>query len=413
MRITVSALWAGVLASNCMPALAAEGPLQLHGELGFQHAAGTRHGEALLTRAEATVSGAFQGERCSAKLALRARSDAHLAALPREENEVREAAVVCRSSDWLLGLGRQAVAWGKADNFRVLDAVHPFDYREFLLDDKEAARRPLTMLRIERQLGALDAVQLLLITERRDDILPQPGERFSAIFPQAALDRLATPGRTPPASKLGDAQAGIQWEHTGQQLGYTVNVLNRWSPQSAYAFVPQSGTITRDAYRQTLLGGSFDLAWSDWVVRGEAMYVPQVYLPSAPPVSGAPPGYQRYAQLAWVAGVDRSVGEWFLSAQLFETRATGGAAEPLSGREQRLISLSASRSFRQDQLKVRAFAARDVSQRGTWVSVSVADTLAAGWELSAGVDVLNGDESSVFGKIRNESRVKVGIKLRL
>ncbi|MDB5906453.1 MAG: hypothetical protein JWP34_567 [Massilia sp.] len=413
MRNTTSMVLAGMLAINCTRTHADEVPAKLHGELGVEHAAGTRHGEAVLTRAEATLSARFQAEGCSAKIALRLRWDARLAPLHTKENELREAAFVCRFSDWLLGVGRQAVVWGKADNFRVLDAVHPFDYREFLLGDKEAARRPLAMVRIERQMGELDAAQLLLITERRADVLPGPGDRFSALFPQGALDRIATPGKVPPESTLANAQAGIKWEHTGRQLGYTVNMLNRWSPQATYTFNPQTGAVTRNAYRQTLLGGSFDLALSEWVVRGEAIYTPHVYLPTSSPVPGAPPEYQRNEQSVWVAGVDRSVGEWFLSAQLFESRVTGSVSEPLQGRKQRLVSVSATRSFLQDQLKVRAFVARDVSQGGTWVSVSAVDELSPGWELSAGVDVLNGVESSVFGKIKNESRVKVAIKLRL
>ena len=183
---------AGLLIVASTAAFGAEGALEMKGDLSFQQAATTRNGEAALSRKEVSVSANYGLDKCSAKLALRARSDADLAPTHVDYNEVREAAVVCRNDDWLLGFGRQAVVWGKVDNFRVLDAIHPFDYRESLLDDKESARRPLAMVRIERQISESDAVQLLLINERREDILPQPGERFSALYPQAALDRIAT-----------------------------------------------------------------------------------------------------------------------------------------------------------------------------------------------------------------------------
>lgn len=411
MQPTRSIAIAGLLVVACTSAFGAEGPLKMKGDLRFQQAATTRNGEAALSRKEVNVSASYGLEKCSAKFALRARSDTHLAPVHANYNELQEAAIVCRTDDWLFGVGRQAVVWGKVDNFRVLDVIHPFDNREFLLDDKESARRPLTMVRIERQMGEFDAAQLLLITERREDILPQPGARFSALYPQAALDRIATSRNAPSGSALGNSQIGFKWEHTGQQLGYTVNVLRHWAPQPSY--VNQAdGTVARNVYRQTMLGGSVDLALSEWVLRGEAAYLPQVYLPTQPATFGAVPDYQRYGQLTWAIGVDRSIGEWLFNAQLLQTRINGGSSALLTDREQHLASVAFSRYYLQDRLKLRAFVARDLSRSGTWVSASAAYDLSPAWELSTNLDLLDGDDASIFGKIKHESRLKIGVRLR-
>ncbi len=406
---SIAIAWLLIVASTA--AFGAEGALEMKGDLSFQQAATTRNGEAALSRKEVSVSASYGLDKCSAKLALRARSDTDLAPTHADYNEVREAAVVCRNDGWLLGVGRQTVVWGKVDNFRVLDVIHPFDNREFLLDDKESARRPLTMVRIERQMGEFDAAQLLLITERREDILPQPGARFSALYPQAALDRIATSRNAPSGSALDNSQIGFKWEHTGQQLGYTVNVLRHWAPQPSYAN-QADGTVARNVYRQTMLGGSVDLALSEWVLRGEAAYLPQVYLPTQPATFGAVPDYQRYGQLTWAIGVDRSIGEWLFNAQLLQTRINGGSSALLTDREQRLASIAFSRSYLQDRLKLRAFVARDLSRSGTWVSVSAAYDLSSAWELSTNLDLLDGDSASIFGKIKRESRLKIGIRAR-
>lgn len=402
-----------LLAATCTiaaAAMAADSPVTLHAELGLEHARAFHQDAPVLTRADARLSGEYKAERCIAKFALRWRADAHLAPERQYSGELREASVECRQDAWLLKVGRQVVVWGKADNFRVLDAVHAFDYREFLLDDKEAARRPLAMLRLERQMGDEDALQLLVIAERRPDVLPRPGERFAALFPQAALEQLSTPASG--QSLPDDLQLGAKWEHTGQRLGYTVNALQRISPQARYTWHADRAALVREHYRQPMVGGSFDLALGAWVLRGETMYTPRAYIPGMPVMAGMPPVYQRYRQLAWVTGVDRSVGEVFFSAQLFETRSRGGEAAPLPGRVQRLASLSATRSFMQDQLKARIFVARDLREDGSWFSASLESELAQGLELTTGLDVFNGVPESALGQIRGQSRLKVGLRLR-
>lgn len=396
---------AGVLATG---AVAGTGPeLELHGELGVQRAYASGSFEPALARLDASVSGQIRTERCSARIGLRWRADEYLAPVRQHSGELREAAAECRQGAWLLKAGRQVVVWGKADNFRVLDAVHPFDYREFLLESKEEARRPLTMARVERKVGESDAAQFLLIAERRSDILPGPQDRFAALFPQGALDRAAAPA--PVSDQPG---LGLKWEHTGQQLGYTFNLLERWSPQDRYGLAPQTASLVREPYRQRLAGGSFDLAVGAWVLRGEAMRTARVWLPASAGVAGMPPVYAPYGQTAWVAGADRSVGEYFLSAQLFESRVTGGEAEPLAGRTQRLLSLSATHAFLQDQLQARLFIARDLREDGTWLSISAEHNFGSGWELSAGADLFDGSDRSAFGRIQQQSRIKLGMKWR-
>ncbi|UUZ48687.1 hypothetical protein LP420_39405 [Massilia sp. B-10] len=128
---------AGALATG---AVAGTGPeLELHGELGVQRAYASGSFEPALARLDAGLSGQIRTERCSARIGLRWRADDYLAPDRQHSGELREAAAECRQGAWLLKVGRQVVVWGKADNFRVLDAVHPFDYREFLLESKEEA----------------------------------------------------------------------------------------------------------------------------------------------------------------------------------------------------------------------------------------------------------------------------------
>ena len=174
--------------------------------------------------------------------------------------------------------------------------------------------------------------------------------------------------------------------------------------------LPLTQTITKDDYRQWILGGSFDWAISEWVLRGETTYIPTLYLPSQQ--STAFSIYQNYQQSAWVLGLDRSIGEWFLSAQIFETVLFGGTTDPLLDRKQRWISFLVTRSFLQDRLKMRVFTAAEISKnKSGWFNFSVTHEPMQNLEISAGWDLLRGSSLSVFGAIKEESRINLGIKL--
>ena len=159
------------------PAQADEKPL--YGSVAIDRAYGAAPHAPVLRREELNLTAAQPVAGCDAKLSGRFRYQTRLSPDAHSHGEVREARVDCRRQDWLLSVGRQAVVWGKADGFPVLDVVHPFDYREFILDDRESSRRPLTMLRAEKRVSADDYFQLLVIPERRLDILPKPADRFS------------------------------------------------------------------------------------------------------------------------------------------------------------------------------------------------------------------------------------------
>lgn len=387
---------------------------EFHGDLGLTYGQGVELDEPVLSRIEANLLGRYNASDCDTRAALHFRRDQYLDPAPSDELNLREGSLTCRQGGWLVSAGRQSVAWGKADAFPVLDVVHPFDLREFVLDGLESSRLPLTMIRLERTVSEGGFLQLLLIPERRSDRLPDVEGRFApALLPQTAYNAVASNDGVPPAWGADSTQLGLKWEHAGTALGYTLNLLDQWAPEPYYVWDPASGNVGRKFNRRQVLGGSFDYAFDDWVVRGEAAYNSELWLDRKPepgPVPALGPDYGPYRQLTWMLGVDRFLADWLLGLQLFEARNLGGGREPIVGRDNRLATLLATRSFLQDRLELKAFLARDLSERGAWLNFEIGYSPQVNLKLTLGADFLSGDLRSSFGRIRDQDRVKVGLK---
>jgi hypothetical protein len=390
------------------PCLAQDPKITFHGDIGTGQASGASTGSMALSRYELNFGVARDlGRPCKAKAAYRVRVDRYLSPSTEYDFDLREAWLTCRAGDWLFSAGRQTVAWGKADGFPVLDAVQPLDYREFFLDEHQSARRPLAMIRAEKQIDGHDFLQAIYIPEKRADILPRLGDRFAEPWiAELTLAAEAASIGAANSSSFSKPQGGLKWEHNGTRLGWTANALNSWASQPYYSLNAGSGLLESSYYRRLLAGSSLDLQWSKWVVRGEATYLPVIYLPT--PSTAVE--YLKYAQMSFVVGADRSVHEWLLSGQFFRTYSSRQAVDPVNGRAQNFLTVLATRSFRQDRLKARAFAADDVTHHGAWVEASLSYDLPRNYQIKLGGDWFRGGAVSTFGELENENRIKLDLK---
>jgi hypothetical protein len=375
------------------------------GSAGIEQAYGFPPQAPSLARQELNLAGASTAGTCDIKLAARLRHQTRLDPAGETEAELRAANISCRWQDWLVSAGRQTVVWGKADGFPVLDVVHPFDYREFLLDEREASRRPLAMVRLEKQVDTENYAQWLAILEKRSDLLPGPSDRFGAPWRnQARLTEIASADDV--RTGLSHPQTGFKWEHTSTGIGWTANVLNRWSPLPYFVSDATAGSVRAQEYRQSLAGGSFDLPLSEWVIRGEAIHVHKVYLS----VSAVQIDFRPFKQNSWMLGIDRNVGDWLLGVQFFQTQFSSAGIVPLGGGRQNTMTFMATRSLWQDRVTVQGFLAHDPTHRGTWLRAKLSWRAKPSVELSLVCDRLTGTDDSSFGQLERASRIKFGAK---
>ena len=67
-----------------------------------------------------------------------------------QREALREAYIDTDYNDWLLRVGKQQVVWGTADGIKLLDAINPTDYSEFVQNSPEDSRIPVWMINADR-----------------------------------------------------------------------------------------------------------------------------------------------------------------------------------------------------------------------------------------------------------------------
>ena len=175
--------------------------------------------------------------------------------------ELREAYLAWQIGHSTLRLGRQQIAWGRADAFRLLDTVNPLRYPDALFVDAADARIPLWMAHWE---GQEDTWQW--------QIFAGPDRHLNTVDPRFPLLQPVSPDilRTP----KGDAQRGFFGARIGRQIGgldIGLYRLDGWNHEPLWRPLSSSG-FEVGAARRRVWGVSADRPVGSGVVRAELVH---------------------------------------------------------------------------------------------------------------------------------------------
>jgi len=229
--------------------------------------------------------------------ALNGRDDYSDDVLDKYEKEIELDEVYLLGSltrDLDLKAGRQIVVWGRSDNIRITDVLNPLDLRWPGLVDIEKLRLPVTMTRLDYYLKGWSFSGIAL-HEVRYNKNPEFGSDF---FPGAQ----ALPGQESP-------DEGFSIDNT--QFAASLNgVFQGWDVSFYFADTyTQNGYIDPAALapspqfkikhpRTQMIGGAFNMAWGNWLFKGEAAYFDGFEFTNTPD--------KDYCRLDALAGVDYS-----------------------------------------------------------------------------------------------------------
>ena len=343
--------------------------------------------------------------------ALRLTAAARLLWDPAFEGFEREAALREMILDWRgetvsIKAGLQQAVWGEASGFlSSFDVFHPRDLREFVLPPFDFLRRPLWMLRIQRELGDWNA-DVLWSPQRLVDRTPDPGEPFYAPTP-------------PPAgASTVDGGREIDSGRFGLRLARTVGALDL---AAIYMRVPRSDAIFRraptgaGALAETELHRSFDVAGVSFarafarsVLRGEAsLYHNRDYQ------LRESPGVARADQINLVTGLDMTfLADLEVTVEAGYRRVlehTLAFAEP----ERRTTWLLQLRKpLVRDTVKLSFATIANRRDGDSLLRLGIDWAADDRTTLSAGLDLFTGPPDSPFGRFRDRDRIYVGLAYR-
>ena len=243
------------------------------------------------------------------------------------EFELRELYLDRTVGDVYMRLGKQQIVWGEADGIKLLDVINPQSFREFILPEFDESRIPLWSANIDIPLNNDFNAQIIWIPDRTYSDIPESGASFTftspLLVPQPPAD---IPVEIESAQRPGNTFSGSDWG--GRLYGF----LGNWEVSLNYFYhyqdipvlrreVNNNGITIQPQYeRSHLLGGSFNNAFGDFVVRGEFAYTTDNYFLNNDTQDAD--GLDSSDQISALIGLDyQGISDVFLSAQLYAGHA--------------------------------------------------------------------------------------------
>jgi hypothetical protein len=251
-------------------------------------------------------------------------------------------------------MGRQNLAWGETDSFRLLDAINPMD-NTFggPFEDIDDRRIPLWMLRGSYNFGRLGPIATLMVEgfwvpgnwDARVAPLAPSGTPYAAPEPESPLmKQFITPGKTMSNSRWGARVMGLIANNYNFSIAHYKTFLDYPALRLAVGDSPLDAAAEVVWQDVQITGGSLSFweSHTDTIVRtevawfwDEAVFIPEVNTPLTPlpitipglpglPANGTIP---KKNMLKWMIGLDKNfwirplnpTKTFFVSCQYFGT----------------------------------------------------------------------------------------------
>lgn len=343
---------------------------------------------------------------------------------------------------WDISVGRQVIVWGQADGFKLTDVLSARDSSEFIAFSGDDARLPLDSIRLRffHDLFTFEAIAVPFFTPNK---LPRFGFEDGA---KNGLYYIDTPNFYDTKTPLGsipiqytktesekpkmftDTEVAARFSFFLPGIDFSVSGFYGWDKnprfvKSGYAkkglfnpagthhpllnpYVPKElhTNLNEEYYRIGMAGIDAAIPAGDVTIRLETAWVggryfePKEMLSSLPiaqlmdKTSGADVPIPFNApvkkhQLLMLAGIDWIKSSWTLSAQYFEDLILNHKNDIERPMHKGFVSLSVSKTFLRDTLKLSASGVIDINYGSTSSTYSVSYAITDNINVALGGDV--------------------------
>ncbi len=331
--------------------------------------------------------------------------------------ELREFYLDGEIGEVFLRLGKQQVVWGEADGLKVLDVVNPQSFREFILPRFDDSRIPLWIAKAEIPVGDASTLQLVWAPDQTYHDVPEPGSTFAFTSPQ--LIPQPTPGvpvtvlpPDRPSRFLADSDAGVRFATFVGGWELSLNYFYHYadSPIFRRAIGPDGITVASEYERTHLIGGSFNNAFGDFVIRGEAGYSTSEFFltNNVADVDGVTAS----GEFSYVVGVDwTGLSDTFLSVQFFQSILTNSTPGVVRPDVENLITFFGRRNFQNETVTAKALLIQNIADGDGVVQIELSYDWRDNVELYLGADLFYGKPEGIFGEFNKNDRIVSGIRI--
>ena len=322
---------------------------------------------------------------------------------------------------WDISVGRQVIAWGQADGFKLTDVLSARDSSEFIAFSGDEARFPSDSIRLRffHDLFTFEAVAVPFFTPNK---LPRFGfedgakdglyyidtpDNYKTSFGSVPVHYTKTESAKP--KMFTDTEAAARFSFFLPGIDFSVSGFYGWDKNPRFTkkgIVKLSGltspevqlSINQEYYRIGMAGIDAAIPAGDVTVRLETAWVGGRYfepknqnpIPGELGADGIPLTFKstlQKHQLLMLAGIDWLKDSWTLSGQYFEDLILNHKNDIERPMHKGFVSLNVSKTFLRDTLKLSASGVIDVNYGSTFSTYSVGYALTDNINFALGSDV--------------------------
>ena len=313
---------------------------------------------------------------------------------------------------WDISAGRQVIAWGQADGFKLTDVLSARDNSEFIGLSSDDTRLPSDSIRLRffHDLFTFEAVAVPFFTPNK---LPRFGFEDGAKDDLYYIDTPDSLGTLPAhytktesakPKMFTDTEAAARLSFFLPGIDFSVSGFYGWDKNPRFTregkLTPTKAliNINQEYYRIGMAGIDAAIPTGDITIRLETAYIGGRYFepknknPSfgIPNINGVPLTFDpavRKHQLLMLAGIDWIKSSWTLSTQYFEDLILNHKNDIERPMHKGFVSLNISKTFLRDTLKVSASGVIDINYGSTFSTYSIGYVLTDNINVSFGSDV--------------------------
>lgn len=335
--------------------------------------------------------------------------------------ELRDAYLSYANNTLSLRIGKQQIVWGELEGFKLLDAVNPQSFREFILDDFEQSRIGLWSANAEFVLTPSKwgdwSAQIIWVPDTTVHEIPEAGATFEFRAPrfrfgETFTDTPSLPVRTERRTDT-IAASGIGARFVGLVGGWDLS-LQAYSgidpePLGRIDQTPSGFEFVRFHERRTIIGASAARSFGGVTFRSEVGVQPNRSIVTRTAIGALGETQVDQLSLAFVADFN-APGDIFVSAQVLYDRVFAQSAPIVRPRDDILTSLYIRRDFLNDRLRttLRWYTSEGGSDGVVRPGITYAfnDSIA----LEVGLDIFYGNVDGIFGQFDQQDRVSLKLK---
>lgn len=332
----------------------------------------------------------------------------------RNELQFREAFLEYQGNIASIRFGKQTIVWGQADGIRLLDIINPLNFREFVLDEYDNSRIARTALTTTLPFSRGSELSLSILTEHAANRYPNGQERFAlALLPDLPPDTpIQISPLKEPGQSLSESDYALRYATFAGSWDISFNLYRHYSANPRVRIITaEEGLQIHPTYeRNTLIGGSANNAFGDFVFRSELVYNTIQYYQSNDPSHNFS---EESPELQYILGADYSgLSDNLISAQWFQWRTLEHQKSFTGNKIRNTLTLLWRRFYMNNSLTSEILHIQELnnSQDGLLRS-SLRYEVSGNILIKSGLDLFFGGSEGLYGQFNNKDQITVGIEI--